>query len=236
MKDHDQRIIHSSDESDWRTPQPLFSALSREFCFVVDLAADASNHLTRCWFGPGSPDGEDSFAVHWPTVGYDGVGNPLPWEVAGFLNPPFSRKKARAYRTGRIKDEHDNWIPHPIDERLARVYEVETWAEKCWTESRRGCTIAAVLPFAPQTEWYRRYVYGHEWNEGQRFEDGPEGFVGWAGHAALEERRLPHRISFLQPDGTPTGNAGVNSAIIVWGPAPGIVGPWQPHSFYWSYR
>ena len=222
---HDQRIIHSSEESDWRTPPECYQALSREFCFVVDLAADRANHLTRSWFGPGSTDGEDALAIDWPVVGYDGIGASLSCPVAGFLNMPFSRKKARAYRSGRIQNVAGVWEPHPIDPYLATVYEVETWAKKCWEQSQRGCTIVAVMPFTPQTEWYRKYVLGHT-----------EDFRGWSGHAAQQERRLPHRISFLRPDGSAADNAGVNSVIVVWTPMTGVVGPWQPHSFYWSYR
>lgn len=115
----------------------------------------------------------------------------------GFLNPPYSKK-----------------LKMPIG----------PWLEKCWNESQAGATIVAILPFAPQTEHYRRFVYGI----------GTDGI--WLGHAAREERRLPHRISFLRPDGSSAGNAGVNSVIVVWKPKFGTVGPWTPHSTYWSYR
>lgn len=215
---HDQRIIHSSEESEWRTPRPLFDALNQEFTFAVDAAADQENKLCSEFFGPrhGNPALRDALIVDWAACSCD---------LYFFLNPPFSRKKARELK--KAGDPH--W----------RDYTVDAWAEKCWRESQRGCTIVAVLPFAPQTEWYRRYVYGHlphqhpyvATSEYVRQTDG-----GWAGHAAMQERRLPHRISFARPDGSPADNAGVNSAIIVWSPATGIVGPWQPHSFYWSYR
>jgi hypothetical protein len=60
--------------------------------------------------------------------------------------------------------------------------------------------------------------------------------VQWVGHAALDYWRIPHRVSFLQPDGTPSNNAGVNTCVIHWGPNPGFVGPWVPSGRYWSYR
>jgi hypothetical protein len=49
--------------------------------FTWDLAADTTNHVTDQWYGPGSPDGEDSLVAPW-----DGIG--LAW-----LNPPFKMIK-----------------------------------------------------------------------------------------------------------------------------------------------
>lgn len=181
MLDHDKRIIHSSVESNWRTPPDLFLALDNEFDFTLDAAADERSHLTPEWLGPGgrSPDALDP-AVRW----------------CGriFLNPPYSKKEK---------------MP------------IEPWLKKCWLESLAGATIVALIPFSPQTEWYRQYVYGH-------------GMM--PPHCAVEERRLPYRVSYLRPDGSPAGNAGVNTAIIVWKPTHRIVWPFTPHSYYWSYR
>lgn len=226
MNPHDQRIIHSSEDPNWRTPRACYDALDREFFFEIDLAADAESCLhPDCWLGPGSPLGENALVADWMAVA-----SKLSVLPSGFLNMPFSRMLAAAYRTGRIKRE-GVWVEHPIDLLKAQSYEIESWVQKCWEESQRGFTVAALVPFAPQTEWYRRYVYGHAPIEQQE-----GGYTGWSGHAAREERRLPHRISFLRPDGSPAANAGVNTAIIVWKPGTGIVGPWQPHQFYWSYR
>lgn len=226
MSTHDQRILHSSESPDWRTPRECFDALDREFVFEWDLAADATSTLCTAadsvWYlGPGSPHGEDALTVAWHKL----------LSPVGFLNPPFSRRLAAAYRTGRIKNE-DHWVSHEQNPAKALWYEIDAWAEKCWTESQLGATIVGLFPFAPQTDWYRQYVYGHCIPEGAPV--GRE--YAWSGHAAREERRLSHRISFLRPDGSTAANAGVNTAIVVWKPSPGIVGPWQPHSFYWSYR
>ncbi len=111
-----------------------------------------------------------------------------------FMNPPYDLK-------------------HPIG----------PWIKKAWRESYVGATVIGVLPFSPQTEWYRDYIYGHS------------GFLDLF-HAAAEERRLSHRVTFLRPDGTPADNAPGNTVIIVWRPNPGYVGPWQPAVRYWSYR
>lgn len=221
MDKGDQAVIHSSEDPNWRTPPDCFAALHRAFRFNWDVAADvASSHCGSDFLGPGSSYAEDGLAVAW-----SGLKSPF------FLNPPFSRTLERAYSTGRIKRE-GVWVEHPKDAQLAAVYTVEAWAQKCWLESQRGCTIVAVLPFAPQTDWYRQYVMGHFIPKGAPV--GAE--YSWSGHAAMEEWRLPHRISFLRPTGEKSANAGVNSVVIVWRPNPGFCGPFMPAVRYWSYR
>jgi phage N-6-adenine-methyltransferase len=69
----------------WRTPTDCFHALSAEFLFGLDLAADAENHLCPQWLGPGSPLAVDAFALDWyealSTTGSD----------AAYVNPPYSK-------------------------------------------------------------------------------------------------------------------------------------------------
>lgn len=211
-KTHDMAVIHSSAESDWRTPLACYQALHEEFSFAIDLAADDRSRLCYLYFGPGSGLGEDALAADWVAELAGG------W---GFLNPPYSRQKAKAW-PGRI--DPVSGLP------ALNPYRIEHWLEKCWTESQRGAKIVGLFPFAPQTEWYRRYVYGHVLTS-----DNPAS-TGWSGHAAIQERRLPHRISFLTPDGPESNNAGVNTAVIVWQPTRRFVGPWTPQTLYWSYR
>lgn len=229
MDAHDKAIIHSSNESDYWTPRDCVKALDQEFHFSWDLAATEENCVIRVvhgsggapmelgYFGPDSHWGENALAMAWHQF-------PRPQ----FLNPPFSKTLVNAFNTGRIKIDGE-WVGHEKDPEKAKTYDIANWARKCWEESQKGATVVGVFPFAPQTDWYRNYVMGHDPFQGKAA-DVPKF------HAAREERRLPHRISFLKPDGTPTGNAGVNSVILVWKPNCGIVGPWQPHQFYWSYR
>jgi len=201
MNPHDQRVIHSSEEADWRTPPALFRRLQDEFDLTVDGAADKASALCPYFFGKDtSPTG--ALGINWVQTLPPNPGHPRV-----FLNPPYSRTRLRA-----TKDPS---------------YDIARWAEKCWTESRAGCTVVGLFPFAPQTSWYRRWVWG-QWETKETVE--------WGGHAAMEERRLPYRVSFLRPDGSPASNAGVNSVVIVWKPNPGYVGPWQPVVRYWSYR
>ncbi len=139
---------------------------------------------------------EDGLTADWSTV----VG-------ACFMNPPYARGDSKA--TPPIP-------PEPI----------EPWIGKAWRESQQGATVVGVLPFSPQTRWYRYFVYG------QNMEDGH-----WCGHAAMEVRQLPHRVTFIDPDtAEPAANAPGNTCIVIWQPNPGYVGPWQPITRYWSYK
>jgi len=218
MQPHDKTILWGSLESDYRTPPRCFNQLAREFYFGIDLAADAASALVPIFLGPGSSYGENALVIDWAQFAVHGC---------AFLNPPFSKTLVNAYNTGRIKIDGE-WIEHTVDKVMAECYDVANWARKCWEESQKGATIVGIFPFAPQTDWYRRYVWGHLDN----YVDPPSTSF----HAAMQERRLPHRISFLTPAGEKIGNAGVNSVILVWQRNYGIVGPWQPHQFYWSYR
>lgn len=194
MKEHIQRVMHSSSKSDWRTPLELFDALDREFAFGVDVAANEANRLCDTWYGPGAA----SYGRPANALGVD-------WTDARpyFMNPPYQRGNKA------LGIESEPLMP---------------WVEKAWNGSIKGATVVGVLPFNPQTVWYRAWVMGI----------GAESL--WLGHAASEVRMLPHRVTFLRPDGTPADNAPGNTCIVVWRPNPGYVGPWQPAMRYWSYR
>ena len=88
------------------------------------------------------------------------------------------------------------------------------WVEKCWQESQRGVTVVGVIPLSPQTLWWR----------------------AWIAFRAREVRMIPHRVTFLRPDGSIEGSAGGNTAIVVWRPNCGIQEPWVPFSCYWDYE
>ena len=80
----DWSVIHSSEDSTWRTPPDLFAALDREFEFEVDAAAYACSALCSDYFGPDhfDPDKRDAFAATWP-------------KCAIWLNPPYGREVGR---------------------------------------------------------------------------------------------------------------------------------------------
>lgn len=199
-KQHDEAVQHSSKEPNWKTPPALFAQLDREFQFVLDAAATKTDKLCPHYFGPDHSDPKlrNALTVDWADhIGslYQIVG--ILSRCAIFVNPPFSR-------------EHK--MP------------IEPWLEKAWSESRKGCTVVGVIPYSPQTIWWRRYVEGQDVIALKDF------------HAARETRKIPHRVTFLRPDGSVEGNAGGNTAIVVWKHAHGLVPPWVPFAPYWDYE
>ena len=187
------------------------------FDLAWDLAATPENRVTpERHLGPGSAWGEDALAVDWSRL-------QEPW---GFLNPPFSLSEIKILKEQGV----------PADDPRISALRIENWAEKAYAESLTGFTTIGVFPYAPQTEWFRWYVMGHSPKPQMDVRADIHAVAGWSGHAALDFWRLPHRVSFLLPDGSPTDNAGVNTCILIWGPNPGFVGPWVPSGRYWSFR
>lgn len=213
MQDHKLQMLHSSKGCRHRTPPGMYSALAAIFPFDVDLAATADNALVEVdggnnvsYLGPDHPDPKfrDAFKVRWHSLG-----------KVGFLNPSYSLTMYSDGLKAGLKREELQWLL------------IESWAEKAHWESQKDFTTIGVFPYAPQTEWFRKYVMGHT-------ADGED--VTWSGHAALDYWRLPHRVSFLDADGNPQNNSNVNTCVVHWGPNPGFVGPWVPSGRYWSYR
>jgi phage N-6-adenine-methyltransferase len=72
-------------ETDVRsTPQALFDELDNQWEFILDAAADETNHKCPRWYGPGG-EVEDALSVAWPIDG------PI------WLNPPYSRGLQRKF-------------------------------------------------------------------------------------------------------------------------------------------
>jgi phage N-6-adenine-methyltransferase len=156
-------------------------------------------------------------------INEDGLDGAWPSSSAVFLNPPYSREEGM---------------------------DLDAWVIECYLQSHDlDLTIVAVLPYAPQTVYFRQCVMG--WGSGNDATKGDG--ATWSGHAAREIRLIPHRVNFeLSPedfaaynqqrvaDGKPPltklPSAGVNTCIVIWDPGRGIVGPWQPQIRYWSYR
>ena len=216
MLTHDREQLHSSVESDWRTPPALYAALDRIFDFDIDAAASFGSSLERNWLGPGGlrPNALDVPTwYHLPcTDGDDDY-----WEAETFYaNPPYSKQK--------YHETHDP------------SYLVSSWAEKCFQESLKGCTIVGLFPYAVQTDWFRRWVYGHLLDPEKVLANVGSADVGWGGHAADAVWKFPHRINFLRPDGSPAANAAVNHCVIVWRPPCGFVGHFVPTERYWTWK
>jgi len=202
-KRHTEAVQHSSKDPNWRTPPALFTVLDQEFCFLLDAAASQIDKLCPHHFGPDHHDSRyrDALQVDWAEYlraqyTLAALADPLP-RTGVFVNPPYSRE-----------------LRMPIG----------PWIEKCWQESQKGCTVVGVIPYSPQTDWWRQWVEGH--SEAATLKDF---------HAARETRKIPHRVSFLRPDGTEADNAGGNTAVVVWRPRNGMVAPWVPWAPYWDY-
>ena len=73
--------LFSTGKDDWETPDALFQRYHDQYHFVLDLAANETNHKVDRWLGPGG-EHEDALAVSW--TDYLTQGN--LW-----LNPPYSR-------------------------------------------------------------------------------------------------------------------------------------------------
>lgn len=213
MRAHDRRIIHSSVESDYRTQPRLFEALDQEFDFTVDMAASRRSRLCERWYGPDHPDPDFRDALDPKEPWYPG---------RRFLNPPYSVKLRDKLREQGKPEE------------VWRAMEIKRWVERCWLETRYAGTVVAIVPYSPQTEWWRQFI-----SQGMPVDvtlgDGPrDSRHPW--HRAHEIRQFYRRLSFLTPEGKPTGGAGVNHAVVVWKPNPGYVEPWTPVVRYWEYE
>lgn len=77
----------STGKDDWETPDELFQTYNSLFHFVLDAAADSTNHKCADWFGP---DGvcADALTADWG-----------PYLAKGniWLNPPYSRGLQTAF-------------------------------------------------------------------------------------------------------------------------------------------
>lgn len=230
-KRHTEQIMHSSKEAGWRTPTSLFAKLDAEFAFAIDAAADKTNKLCGQYFGLDhfNKDLRNALTVDW-TQYVEGlyVTERKIFSLTGvFVNPPYSKELSAAYSSGKIKSGTTPGVmkDHPKDLALAAGFRVGSWCKKAWQESQKGLTVVGVIPYSPQTDWWRKWVEGME----------PEGGLLANFHAAREVRKIPHRVSFLRPDGTEEGNAGGNTAIVVWKGRHGLCAPWVPFNSYWEY-
>lgn len=57
--------LFSSNKEDWETPQSFFDQLNSKYHFVVDLAANDSNHKCSRYF----TEKDDSLQQDWSTMG-----------------------------------------------------------------------------------------------------------------------------------------------------------------------
>jgi hypothetical protein len=210
MRENDTAVVQGSEFPDYLTPYPLAGALCEELHVEIDLAADAASSVVEPYLGPGSDIAEDALQAPWHAIGPVGIG--MPYRT-GFLNPPWSRE---------------------------RKMPIEPWLKKAVHEAACGFTTVMVVPHRPDTRWWRLTQH------------------------AVEIREIPHRVKYLLPpaafdarnrlrlangkkalkgklisdggrDAIETSGAGFPTAIVVFRPQPGIIGPALPRRVLWDY-
>lgn len=134
MTTHAHRVMTSSLDPCWRTPERLFEVLNEEFAFGLDAAASREDALCGMFLGPGSDLAEDALSVDW---GLYAQGR------AVWCNPPFSMELYRATRNPAMLI--DNWV-----------------AKMAHTAIDGGITVVGCIPHAPQTKRWRQFVEGHQ--------------------------------------------------------------------------
>lgn len=86
------------------------------------------------------------------------------------------------------------------------------WIRKAAEQGEFGAGVG-LIPYMPSESWW-----------------------GVVDDTAAEVRRIPHRVKFMQPDGTYRDTARFPSAVVVWRPRVGLVGPTRPRYVTWDYR
>lgn len=81
------KSMFSTGKDNWETPDSLFQEWNQKYPFILDAAADSTNHKCDLWLGPGGLH-EDALSVSW-----------REWLEVGnvWLNPPYSRKLQQAF-------------------------------------------------------------------------------------------------------------------------------------------
>lgn len=126
---HAQRLIHSSDDPNWRTPPDLFALLHREFAFTLDVAATSDASLcAHAFLGPGSRWGTNGLVTDWREASAKAVGR----RAVCWMNPPYSRQRQQP---------------------------IEPWIEKAREEANLGAVVVGLVPAAVQTVWWARHVW-----------------------------------------------------------------------------
>jgi hypothetical protein len=186
-------------KTEWMTPIEMGTALKLEFSFELDVAS--SKQARRYsgevfggeWLGPDHPNEayRDGLAdVDWTDVAAE---SPTWRQPAIWMNPPYSRGN----RSKGIQSS-------PL----------EPWLKRAKHCSDLGVPVVALLPFAPETHWWRTLVVPH----------------------VDQIRMFTHRVAFVDPaTETPASGNDANHALCIYRNTPGLVAPVAPQWLYWEY-
>jgi phage N-6-adenine-methyltransferase len=92
------RVLFSSNNERYGTPQWLYDKLDKRFNFTLDAAADGSNTKCKRWLGPGSKLASDALKTKWGKAGQERV----------WLNFPYTRNRSLTHA----------WVIHAFKEHL----------------------------------------------------------------------------------------------------------------------
>jgi phage N-6-adenine-methyltransferase len=180
----------------WRTDPAIFQAIDREFHFDLDACAEDVCALAPRWL----THQEDCLKADWLTTFREGSPSTLtrvsvedsPIRSA-FINPPWSARFVPEW----VKKKYP-------DRKISPFPGTHLFVERAYQMSRRGLTVAALLPQSFDSVWMKPFlVRADEVRVGGRFRftttSGEVGAQPPGGHALLVFR--PH----VPADGWPGG-------------------------------
>lgn len=171
-------------------------------------------------------------ALHWEfNFGWDLAATAANRKVDQFLGPDHPDPNLRdALVVDWTGGRRARFLNPPFSRQEGQ--KIDPWIAKCAKDGARGeAPIVAVIPSRTDTKWWTAHV-----------------------RRAVEIRHIPHRVHYyLTPDEFEAVNAaravagirllksrddaaGFPSAVVIWRPQPGIVGPAAPRVVSWTYR
>lgn len=134
-------------ESDlWSTPPEVYEELNNRYGpFVLDAAANETNHKCPIWLGPGSEVSEDCLATLWSYSWISSGKGSRDGVVRTFLNPPYSNPApfvAKAWWEA-------HWGNCMVTMLLPSTTEVGWWKEFVYDGDRRRFRPGVEVEFWP---------------------------------------------------------------------------------------
>lgn len=150
-----EKVLYSTGNGEYGTPQDLFDALNEEFRFVLDPAATHDNAKCDQYF----TKDEDGLKQDWSQYG------------SVFLNPPYGEPEQPC----RTESNFKFCTKKRCEKRgyHVAVYQpgIIDWMRKAWQESEKWkritdartrmqkmCTVVCLVPARTDTEWWHRYA------------------------------------------------------------------------------
>lgn len=116
-----RKLLHSSADENWGTPQAFFDELDAEFHFTLDAAASATNHKCEAYY----TKEDDSLRQ--------------PWRGRVFVNPPYGRMTPLFMRKAAEERKACEVIVALVPARTSTQW----WRDTVWSDegTRPGVTV-----------------------------------------------------------------------------------------------